>query len=531
MADLLKSVPKAFLDDFVNNNVIPIVGAGFSRNAFAPPGVSIPAWRELGVLLANDYGLHNQEDPIEVFSEFESKYSRVRLVETLRSILQIDKIQPGLAHRNFSKLQFETICTTNWDSLLEQTYQVFQKPYMVVLTDGSLAIANKDTKIVKLHGDFSIPQNMIISENDYDTYLENHKLFSTYLSSLFITKTPFFLGYSLDDPDIRSLWQIVNSRLGQLQRPAYTIAVNASESDIMRYERRKVKLINLKGARKNYSSILADFFEQLKAYIDNNINRNTLTTNQEASDIIKFSVSQNNLCYLSSQPENLPLIKQVFSPLLIDRNFVPITVEEVINENLNDMQKREYLLLNAAIALIDLTEDMSRVLWEINFATSKNIPYILITNSNDGSLMRLANAEVIIYNYFGIVDNHKEIFLRKLTAASINTQKDIIEGFEDKKIKTKGNFRYVVINEFNRIERKLPSIRILLNYRNINKLEFPEDINNCIKELQLTKNLIRFSRDKVFSSNEVENIKACMEKLEIYIKNHPALLDKAVYKT
>ena len=39
---------------------------------------------------------------------------------------------------------------------------------------------------------------------------------STYLANLLISRTALFIGYSLDDPDFRAIWQVVKDRLGRL---------------------------------------------------------------------------------------------------------------------------------------------------------------------------------------------------------------------------------------------------------------------------------------------------------------------------
>ena len=77
---------------------------------------------------------------------------------------------------------------------------------------------------------------MVITEFDYDTYVEKNKILSTYISNLFITKTLLLIGYSFDDSDIRTLWQIIGSRLGKLSTPAYVVLVDASPIEIARFE-------------------------------------------------------------------------------------------------------------------------------------------------------------------------------------------------------------------------------------------------------------------------------------------------------
>lgn len=71
------SIPKPLLNDFVNNRVIPFVGAGFSKNADIPKGLTMPDWNELGKLAAAeiaDYMYDN--NAIDALSYYEDLYSR-----------------------------------------------------------------------------------------------------------------------------------------------------------------------------------------------------------------------------------------------------------------------------------------------------------------------------------------------------------------------------------------------------------------------------------------------------------------------
>lgn len=50
----LQSIPKPLLNDFVTGRVIPFIGAGFSKNADIPMGLTMPDWNELGKLAADE---------------------------------------------------------------------------------------------------------------------------------------------------------------------------------------------------------------------------------------------------------------------------------------------------------------------------------------------------------------------------------------------------------------------------------------------------------------------------------------------
>ena len=153
----LKSIPKPLLNDFLNNRVIPFVGAGFSKNADIPEGLTMPDWCELGKLAANEIpGYEYDNNAIDALSYYEDLFSRAKLVEFLLRELNFGKIQPGDTYKAFCNLFTGTICTTNFDSLLEDTLTLLHQPVSVVATKDRLTIGDRnERKIIKLHGDFN----------------------------------------------------------------------------------------------------------------------------------------------------------------------------------------------------------------------------------------------------------------------------------------------------------------------------------------------------------------------------------------
>lgn len=78
----LSSIPKPLLNDFITGRVIPFVGAGFSKNADIPMGLSMPDWNELGKLAADEIpGYDYDNNAIDALSYYEDLYSRSKLVE------------------------------------------------------------------------------------------------------------------------------------------------------------------------------------------------------------------------------------------------------------------------------------------------------------------------------------------------------------------------------------------------------------------------------------------------------------------
>lgn len=330
--DMLQFIPKPLQEDFVNNRVVPLIGAGFSKNGIISSGENIPDWSELGRAIAQYIPNYTYTNALDAISLFESEFSRGKLIETLAKETKVNLIQPGTAHQALAKILFETICTTNFDFLIEQTLTEQKIPQSTIVSEERLSISTKEqTKVIKLHGDFNHPSRMVITENDYDNFVDKNKVLSTYISNLFITKTLLFVGYSLDDTDIRTLWSVIGSRLGRLQTNAYAVMVDATPLEISRFARRNVKVINIKGNKSNYSNLLTEFFESIKNLIDSKLQERTIFTDDKAVEEKKIQDNNSRLCFISAPVRRISFLNELLKPTLTSYGLTPITINDVIS--------------------------------------------------------------------------------------------------------------------------------------------------------------------------------------------------------
>jgi hypothetical protein len=241
----LKSLPPTLLDDIVAGRCIPIVGAGFSKNARVPPGTTMPAWRELGNSLARDARVA-VDDPTEAASIYAHRYGRPALHRRLRELLLYGRAEPDQTHRSFCELPFDIVCTTNFDLLLDDTYRSIGRVVRPVVDEADLVTGQiQDTvTLIKLHGDLDHEASLVVTEDDYDRYVPTHPLLATFLSSLLITRTALLIGYSASDPDFRQLWHVIKSRLGGGHRIAYALAPGADANAVERFSRRDIQVLS-----------------------------------------------------------------------------------------------------------------------------------------------------------------------------------------------------------------------------------------------------------------------------------------------
>jgi hypothetical protein len=355
----LSYFPKPLLEDLVNGRWLPVIGAGMSLNAKLPPPAKMPLWHDLGNSLANELQDYAPVSVLDGISAYEHEFGRARLIERLAELLHLDRAQPGPAHKEFCSLPFDIVCTTNFDFLLEKQYDLERQDnrtvHPVVDEDQlSINIGTTGTLLLKLHGDVRHPKRLVVTEADYDGFLANYPLIATYLSNLLITKTAVFIGYSLDDPDFRQIWQVVTSRLGKARRMAYAITVGGKPGDIARFERRGVKVVNLPGSRDRYGAVLAESFTELREYRREHAGPTLKAT--EEKPLEQFLLPRDamtRLCLFATPLDVLPFYRENIFPLAEAAGFVPVTGADVVNLGDSISAKIDTLIDRAAVILVD----------------------------------------------------------------------------------------------------------------------------------------------------------------------------------
>ncbi|HEY1266154.1 MAG TPA: SIR2 family protein [Candidatus Binatia bacterium] len=340
----------------MNGRWLPTVGAGLSRNAVTPDGKPIPLWSELGDQVNKDLGDYSPTGPIDALSAFEHEFGRPKLIERLADLLRVDIARPGDAHKAFCKLPFELVCTTNFDFLLERQYEIIPRHCTPLIEEDQLSV-NLDksgTGLLKLHGDLNHPTRLVVTEADYDSFLERFPLLATFLANLLITRTAVLIGYSLDDPDFRQIWQVVGERLGRSRRIAYVIMVGAKPSDIARFERRGVKTINLPGSRNRYGEVLTSVFNELYEYWQERVIPASRVREEEPLRQLSLPRDANTrLCYFAIPLALEPFYRERVFPIVREVGFVPVTADDIVSPGDNIIAKIDALLERALLAVVE----------------------------------------------------------------------------------------------------------------------------------------------------------------------------------
>ncbi|VVE66978.1 hypothetical protein PCA31118_02428 [Pandoraea captiosa] len=94
------------------------------------------------------------------------------------------------------------IITTNYDELLSPLFPDYERVVgQQILRRGYLAIG----EIFKIHGCITNPLSLILTQDDYDRFNEDHKYLSAKLLTYFVEHPLIFIGYKAEDPNIKSV--------------------------------------------------------------------------------------------------------------------------------------------------------------------------------------------------------------------------------------------------------------------------------------------------------------------------------------
>lgn len=234
-------------------------------------------------LLRNESGKSIHSEIIELIKLYENKPKAREKVNLF--------IEFFLKYRN----NLRDIITTNYDTNVE--YCMENKVSVVSRNLNSINDIKYDNKLYKIHGCVNDDDkeglggtNIIITEKDYNNFqLKNKYLFyKTY--SIFTEKKIVFIGYSINDPNIRSLLNdVIEESKGKIAFQLYWInKVRVSDLDRQYYEKEyNIKIID--------ELDLCDFFKELDERIGKNYEYQNQSNNSILTDAIMFEHKYNDV--------------------------------------------------------------------------------------------------------------------------------------------------------------------------------------------------------------------------------------------
>ena len=180
--------------------LVIFVGAGVSKNS------GLPTWGQMVHAFAAEIGYPMPdrlatEEYIRIPQYYycmDESEGHAAYYGLLKSMIPRN-VRPNILNKLLVSLEPRHIVTTNFDTLMDQVAEGYQ----VIREDRDLLTGKSPRYLLKLHGDIRHPGKMVFKEDDYLQYSETHRLMETFLKSLLIDHTFLFVGYSLNDYNLK----------------------------------------------------------------------------------------------------------------------------------------------------------------------------------------------------------------------------------------------------------------------------------------------------------------------------------------
>ncbi len=205
--------PAPLIEACLNDECVLYAGAGLSASS------GLPTWKPLmrkliewadserliePENLATMYSLEHDREWNLLADKFVRSLQKVdqepRLYEQLSTIVDAPDVQLSERHRLLGEINFSAVLTTNFDSLLEETFEY--PPERVLTPQDSEALLDVLSKreffISKLFGRLEDLESLIFAPSQYEDVISGNQVFADFIENLFLSRTLLFMGCSLD---------------------------------------------------------------------------------------------------------------------------------------------------------------------------------------------------------------------------------------------------------------------------------------------------------------------------------------------
>lgn len=202
------NIPKELIKDIEENRTILFLGAGVSESLGHAP------WGNLIDEMAKEIG-YDKEVFRSMGNHLElAEFYRIRKKSITSIVKWMDKnwhnnnikIEKSKVHEAIVKLNMPIIYTTNYDGWIEEAFKYYNVNYTkIVKVEDLVNIKEGVTQIIKFHGDLEFEDSIVLTESNYFKRLSFESALDIKLKSDILAKSILFIGYSLNDINIRYL--------------------------------------------------------------------------------------------------------------------------------------------------------------------------------------------------------------------------------------------------------------------------------------------------------------------------------------
>ena len=211
-------IPTDLLEQVERGNVLLFIG---ERLTHALTGTD--ALAGLADELATRTGLTDPLSFPELAQAYEDERGRHALVDLVARHFQALGDTPQPAHRLIAGLTHcGVLATTDLSGCLERAFREAGRPLQAVIRNEDIAFEDEGaTQLYKLRGTLDRFDSLVLTEDDHARFFRAQDSISLVLQGYLARKTILFLGYDLDDPHFKQLYEKIAGDLDRFQRRAY----------------------------------------------------------------------------------------------------------------------------------------------------------------------------------------------------------------------------------------------------------------------------------------------------------------------
>lgn len=248
-------IPDNLIHEIKRGQVVLFLGAGASMGSKTKSGAkkmySADALRD--ELCDRFLGGKDKHLPLASVSELSISESDKVSVQQFVKELFID-FRPCEFHKKLPKYRWSTIFTTNYDRLIELSYDGYedtcQRLVPIIRTSDrmdSMVKPPEDLAYIKLHGCISHindeDPDLILTPDQYVTHRKKRSTLFERLKALGTSHTILFVGHSLEDSDIRTALADIQD-LAESRPRYYALMLNFNERQSRLWESKRITLID-----------------------------------------------------------------------------------------------------------------------------------------------------------------------------------------------------------------------------------------------------------------------------------------------
>lgn len=251
---ILMNIPEPLLDSIRAGSAILFLGAGASRGAKNDAGEQPPDGNELKEIICDKFlGGSFKDKGLEFVAELAA--SETDLFEVQVFIAEMfDKFEPAPFHRILPSFAWRAVVTTNYDRIIEKAYEYekgrIQEP-VVFLSDRQRVDEKlrgaESLLLLKLHGcitsinDEELP--LILTVDQYIAHRKNRKRLFMRFEDLAHEYPIIFVGYQMEDSDIRAIFQEINEA-GEMRPRYYIVSPGMKKEEINLWNSKRVTVLD-----------------------------------------------------------------------------------------------------------------------------------------------------------------------------------------------------------------------------------------------------------------------------------------------